>query len=447
MYKPVFTIEKLAYITKGKLIGDFDKNLQVSLSTDTRLINTGDVYLALCGKVFDGHDFVDRAFEKGAKLAIVDKNHNLATFNKLPLLVVDDTTIAYLQIAEFYKKQQNVKIIAVTGSAGKTTTKEILYCIFSSKFKTQKSLKNHNNEIGLCQTLLAIEPETKYCIVEMGMRALGEIDLLASFAKPDIALITNVGSAHIGILGSLENIAKAKCEIANYLSDRAVLVANENTLIEENLPKGNYQKIFYSFNDIEIIEKNKNSSKFKYNNFVFEFPQNSDYDILNALAAIKIALIEGFSNEEIQKGLLTFKNIEYRNEITKLSNGTIVVSDCYNANPDSVEASIKNVCEIYKNKKIIIVFGDMFELGDFEEFYHKKIGKFINGLNVNYFISIGKLAKISADEISKIPKKIFTKTQEAADFLVNIMDENTLIFLKASRGMKFEQILEIIREK
>ena len=145
--------------------------------------------------------------------------------------------------------------------------------------------------------------------------------------------------------------------------------------------------------------------------------------------------------------MLNFQNVEFRNDITKLNNGAVVISDCYNANPDSAELSLRHICEIYKNKKIIAVFGDMFELGAFEVEFHKKIGQIINSLNVNYFISVGKLAKIIANEVTKIDKKSFDTVDEVAEFLPTLSDKNTVIFLKASRGMKFERILEIIKGK
>ena len=167
MFKPVFTIEELAKITNGELLGNIDNTLSLSLSTDTRTITATDTYIAICGKVFDGHNFIKDAFDKGAKIAIIDKNHaDIAKNISMPVLIVENTTAAYLSLASFHKNRQKVKVIAVTGSAGKTTTKEILHSIFNSKYKTQKSIKNHNNEIGLCQTLLSIEPDTKYCIVK-----------------------------------------------------------------------------------------------------------------------------------------------------------------------------------------------------------------------------------------------------------------------------------------
>lgn len=447
MYKPVFDINDLIQITNAKLINNAPSGV-FSISTDTRTITENDVYLALCGNVFDGHDFVIGAFKKGIKLAIIDKHHEaLFIQENYPFLVVENTQEAYLKIAKAHKDRQNAKIIAVTGSSGKTTTKELFYAVFNSKYKTQKSLKNHNNEIGLCQTLLSIEPDTQYCIVEMGMRAMGEIDLLAKYANPDISIITNAGSAHIGILGSLENIAKAKCEVANYLSGKGLLVAHNNEMIKNNLKSGNYKKIFYDMNEATIIERKVNFSKFLYKNNEFILPDGADYNVLNSLSVINVALEEGFLPEEINKGLLGFKNIEFRNESYQLKSGATVISDCYNANPESACASLKNLAQIYSDKKVVIVFGDMFELGEFELQYHKQIGELINSLNVNYFVSVGKLAKITAAEVINTPKRIFENVVEAAEFLPTIMDENTVVFLKASRGMQFEKILEIIREK
>ena len=211
--------------------------------------------------------------------------------------------------------------------------------------------------------------------------------------------------------------------------------------------KSNFKKIFYDLNEVKILEKKENSSKIKYENFIFELTSSAKYDILNALASIKTAKLENYSDEEIQKGLLAFQNVEFRNEVIKSNSGAIIISDCYNANPDSAKLSLQHISETYKDKKIIVVFGDMFELGEFEEEYHRQIGKFINSLNVNYFVSVGKLAKMTFEEVKNIDKKFFDTINEAAEFLPEIMNEKSVLFLKASRGMKFEKIVEIIREK
>lgn len=453
MFKPSFTIQELIEITNGEIVGNIDQTTLLTISTDTRTITEKDCYLAICGATFDGHNFVEVAFNSNSKLAIIDENHkNLCKKIQGNFLIVKNTLEAYLNIAKFHKNRCKAKIIGVTGSSGKTTTKEFLFSVFNALAKTKKSIKNHNNEIGLCQTLLSIEPDTEFCIVEMGMRALGEIDLLAKYSTPDVAVITNAGTAHIGILGSRENIAKAKCEITNYLTTNGVLIAHNEDLIKETINQKynsnpEFETVFYDLSQVKVLEKTENSCKFEYDNFVFEIPDSADFNILNALASINAGKSQNYTYDEIQKGLLEFKNIEFRNEITMLKNGATVISDCYNANPESAKASIKHICEVYKNKKIIIVFGDMFELGEFEESYHREIGKLINELNVNYFVSVGKLAKITSEEVQNTEKESFDTLEAAAEFLTTIADQNSLIFLKASRGMKFEKILEIIKEK
>ena len=269
MFKPSFTIQELIEITNGEIVGNIDQTTILTISTDTRTITEKDCYLAICGATFDGHNFVEVAFNSNSKLAIIDENHkSLCEKIQGNFLIVKNTLEAYLNIAKFHKNRCKAKIIGVTGSSGKTTTKEFLFSVFNALAKTKKSIKNHNNEIGLCQTLLSIEPDTEFCIVEMGMRALGEIDLLAKYSTPDVAVITNAGTAHIGILGSRENIAKAKCEITNYLTTNGVLIAHNEDLIKETINQKynsnpEFKSVFYDLDEVKIIEKTENSCKFE----------------------------------------------------------------------------------------------------------------------------------------------------------------------------------------
>lgn len=449
MGSPYFALKDLIDCTNGKLYGSADKLTPFSLSTDTRSVCNNDIYLALKGDKFDGHDFVAKAFEQGGKGAVIfkdnmDKFQDLLAEGKF-FIAVDDTTEAYLKIASFYRRNKSAKIVAITGSSGKTTTKEMVYAVLNSKFNTQKSIKNHNNEIGLCQTLLSIETETQYCVVEMGMRAQGEIDLLSKYATPDIAVITNVGPAHIGILGSLENIAKAKCEIVNYLKKDGILFAFDDELIKNNVTT-EVKKDFYSIKEVNIISRTSDSSIFSYKGAMYRINEFAEFNILNALVAIKIGLYIGMTPEEIQEGLLSFKNVEFRNEVTVLDCGATVISDCYNANPFSVEASIKSVCEIYKDKNIIVVFGDMLELGEFEKDYHQKIGDVVNNSNVNYFTTVGELARIAIEKVKNKKTMSFETTEEVVLFLKTIIDKDSLVLLKASRGMRFEEILKGLKD-
>lgn len=214
-----FLVDDLKRATNAEVKGSLDADYEIS--TDTRTIKKGDLYLPLKGANFDGENFCDKAIEAGAAGCFCTKDDCTADFT----LKVPDTLTAYLQIANFARRKYNPKVIGITGSSGKTTTKEMVYSVISEKFKTHKTFSNHNNEIGFCQTVLSMPEDTEVLIVEMGMRGLGEIELITKYSEPDYAIITNAGSAHIGRLGSLDNIAKAKCEITKYLKN--TLIAND----------------------------------------------------------------------------------------------------------------------------------------------------------------------------------------------------------------------------
>ena len=265
-----FTVDDLKKASNAEIKGALDGDFEIS--TDTRTIKKGDLYLPLKGANFDGENFCDKAIEAGAAGCFCTKDACPAAFT----LKVPDTLKAYLQIANFARRKYNPKVIGITGSSGKTTTKEMVYSVISEKFKTHKTFSNHNNEIGFCQTVLSMPEDTEVLIVEMGMRGLGEIELISKYCEPDYAIITNVGSAHIGRLGSLDNIAKAKCEITKYLKN--ALIANDCERIKKFADfKGN--KVFCSINDVNVLEKRSGYSKFIYKNKEYELNVEGDYNI------------------------------------------------------------------------------------------------------------------------------------------------------------------------
>ena len=209
----MFNKEELIEITGAKVLKDNGLNLDFTVSTDTRTISDKDIYLPLKGETFDGEAFIDKAVENGAKAYFTSQNR---INDKADIVLkVKDTKEAYLKLAQYYRKKINPAVVGITGSAGKTTTKEMVYSVLSAKYKTHKTFSNHNNEIGFCQTVLSMPEDTQMLIVEMGMRGLGEIELITKYLNPDYAIVTNCGSAHVGRLGSLDNIAKAKCEISD----------------------------------------------------------------------------------------------------------------------------------------------------------------------------------------------------------------------------------------
>ena len=436
-------IRDLITATNAKVLRIFDEGKEVRISTDTRTIQSGDFYLPLKGASFDGEKFINQAIEKGAIGAFCTTPQ--AIENQVTLLQVDDTLKAYLELANFRREKLNFTVVAITGSSGKTTTKELVASVLSEKFKTFKTPLNHNNEIGFCQTIFEAPDDTQVLVLEMGMRGLGEIELLSKYSEPDITIISNVGTAHIGRLGSRENIAKAKCEIVKYQRGN-VFIAHDDELIK-NTVQFDGEKIYYSLRDVKILEKKEHYSKFEYQNNIYELNVGGDYNIENALSAINAGFKLGMNIEEIQKGLKKYAPIEKRWEAVN-ANGYEIINDSYNANPESMRAFIDTIFELYKNS--VIILGDMGELGDDEIRYHKELGIYINShKNLTddiMVLSIGKLSKYITDEVKKCYSKHFGTVEDAVEFIRNNVMKQRKIFLKASRSMKFERIIEELKK-
>ena len=424
--------------TNAEVIKSENSNNLFEFSTDTRTIKAGDIYIPLKGESFDGSNFIEKAIDSGAKGYFTSdktKIYNKAAF----ILYVEDTKEAYLQLANFYKNKIKPYTIAITGSSGKTTVKEMMYSVFKNAGNTVKSVLNHNNEIGLCQTLSSLENDTKYLIVEMGMRGLGEIELLSKYAQPDIAVIVNVGSAHIGRLGSLLNIAKAKFEITKYLNPKGILISHRNELIEQINDK-THQTVYFSLEDknLEIKEMTSKSCRFEYKNQEYKLNVGGEHNIQNALSVIEAGLFAGLTSDIIAKGLEEFAPIEKRWDIKEVK-GFKIINDSYNSNPESVKAALKTFL-LYTEAPKSVVLGDMGELGLNEEEYHSETGKFLEQFECDYVLTIGELAK----HIKPINKKTFhfDNKKDLVDFIKKNLPKGSNILLKASRFMKFEEIIE-----
>lgn len=422
-----------AGIIKG--IKDLPLENDLRISTDTRTIHKGDFYLPLKGTSFDGEKFISQALEKGAIGAFYTQE--CPSGNGI-FIQVKDTLITYLQLANYRRKKMNYKVVAVTGSSGKTTTKEIIASTLEAKYKTFKTPLNHNNEIGFCQTIIETPKDTEVLVLEMGMRGLGEIELLSKYAEPDITVISNVGTAHIGRLGSRENIAKAKCEIVKHQRGN-LFIAHDDELIRKTVDF-NGEKIYYSINDVKILEKNANYSRFEYRGRNYELNVGGDYNIENALSAINIGEKLGLSVEEITKGLKSYHPIEKRWEALH-AGGYEIVNDSYNANPESMRVFVDTIFELYEN--YVLILGDMGELGDGEIRYHEELGNYIYQKNQSAkIITIGTLSKNISNNCSG---KHFDTIENAIDYIKKEIPNDTKIFLKASRSMKFERIIELLK--
>jgi len=447
-----FSIDEILRITNGKLLNNRNLTGEFLVSTDTRTIQSEHIYLPLKGESFDGHDFINSALDKGVKGYFIDKNHkkSFLEYNQSNFSVlVDDTLEAYLKLANFYRKKINPVVVAITGSSGKTTTKELVYSVLSEKYKVHKSYLNHNNEIGLCQTILSMPEDTDFLIAEMGMRGLGEIELLSKYAEPDIAIITNIGTAHLGRLGSIENIAKAKLEITAYLHKEGAFISFDDKKIKDTLDwKG--KSIFYGFEspDFKIVETSDGGSEFLYKNNAYSLNTPGTYNILNALAAIETGKLAGMKPAKINEGLLRYSPIDKRGESFEIGSNIKIINDSYNANPDSVKAAVSSMLESYKNREIVLVLGDMAELGVYEEFYHSQIGRFLSDKQFYSLVTVGEKARLIADLMSKskVIVKSFTHNEETAKYLIENVNPNSAVLLKASRCMKFEEIAELLKK-
>ncbi len=441
----MFNRDELVNITGAIVLKDeLSPNKSFAISTDTRTITNEDIYLPLKGETFDGENFIDKAIENGsvAYLTTSDKIYNNAKL----VLKVKNTLTAYLQIAKYYKEKIAPVAIGITGSSGKTTTKELVYAVLNEKFKTHKTFSNHNNEIGFCQTVLSMPENTEALIVEMGMRGLGEIDLISQYLNSDFGIITNAGSAHIGRLGSLDNIAIAKCEITNGMNKNGTFIALNQDIIKKHV-KFSGNKIYYSIKDVEIIKKSISYSKFKYKDEIYELNVDGDYNIENALSAIELGLILKMSPSEIKKGLSNYRPIEKRWEEETIKNLKFI-NDSYNANPESMKASVKAFIENYPNP--VVILGNMGELGDSEKLLHRQVGEYLSTLNKNVkYITVGELAKEIGSTLRNngFDVKYFDNNEQVSCYIIENLNNSYTIFLKASRSMKFEQILENIKKR
>ena len=431
--------------------GDFDGNKDIlitGVSTDTRKINPGDLFFAIEGESFDGHNFADKAIEKGAVCIVAHKKIKV----DFPVVYVDDTLKAYGRLAGYYKSLFNVKTVAVTGSVGKTSTKEFVAHLAGLTGKTLKNEANFNNEIGLPYTLFNLDDTYKNCIVEMGMRGKGQIDYLCDIAKPDIAVISNISVCHIELLGSKDNIAHAKCEILDNLPAEGYGIVNGDS---EYLPlmKERCRCSLITFgekktNDICIKSIEANKDGFVYSlktpwgdiDHIF-IPGIVYHNVTNSMPAVAAAKILGAENEDIREKIAEFKNIEKRFNIIDCGDYT-VIDDSYNASPLAVEGALKTL-NLFKNKRKVACLGEMYELGDLEISSHIHIGEAAKEYETDELVAIGPLAKnIIMGFDNKEHSYYFENSEEAGEFMKTFAKENDVILVKGSHGVHMEKITE-----
>lgn len=401
-----------------------------NVQMDSKKVKKGSLFIA----INSGYNYIDEALEKGAELVICDKNPVMG--NEKIIQVLD--SVQFLQeIAKLYRERLNVKIVAITGSEGKTTTKDLIYGVLSTKYKTQKTLGNYNNQIGLPFTLLQLKEEDEIAVLEMGMSSLGEIELLSKIAKPNYAVITNIGDSHLEFLKNRDNVFKAKTEVLKYVDKNSVIVYGDDFYLKnlEVLKVG-----FESKNDyiISSCVETYEGTHFLLNKEDYFVPLNGLHNVINSSFAITLGKIFKMSHNEIQNSLKNVKITSMRFE--KIEKDKILfINDAYNASPVSMEMALKAFSTLPLDRKKVVVLGDVLELGEKEIEYHINILQETLEHSFDKIFIYGERMK-KASEIINNPKIIhFTKKENIRDELNKM--ENIAVLLKGSRGMKLEEII------
>ena len=451
------SVKDLLQATNGNLISGNELDEINNIAIDSRKAKLGDVFIAIIGENLDGHKFMQSALDNGCKTFIKNRSNSIKfESSDINLIEVDDTTIALGDIAKYYKEKFVIPYIGVTGSVGKTTTKDMIYAAISNNFDTLKNEGNFNNHIGVPLTLFNLNKKHECAIIEMGMSNFNEIEYLANIVNPKIGVISNIGLSHIENLGSQDGILKAKLEITTNFDENNILILNGDDEYLSKVCKEdcNYNLKTFGFNsnnDVYCTEyiMSEDSINFKCiingkEEAIF-IPTVGKHNIYNAMAAILVGLTLGMELEDIKLGLRGFTASKMRLDIFK-KNDLTIINDAYNASPDSMKAAL-DILGRYEKRRVAIL-GDMFEMGEHSEYGHRLVGESsIN--NVDILITIGDMSKFIGDEAKKLGLDNnnihhFENKELAIESLNNLINKDDVVLVKASRGMKLEQIVEYL---
>ncbi len=426
------------------------ENLITRVSIDSRDIDENTLFFAIKGERFDGHDFISDVAEKGVGAIVSHKKVECS----VPVILVEDTKQAFLDLASYYRStMKKLLVVGLTGSVGKTTTKEMTACVLSQKNKTLKTEGNLNNEIGMPRTLFRLDETYGSAVIEMGMDNAGQISALSRSCKPDCAIITNVGVSHIENLGSRDGILKAKLEILDGLPKGSPLFLNGDNDKLSAVKADDYKVIFFGIENkncdilAEDIKEIGLSTEFTAVKGELRqkitIPTVGIHNVYDALAAFAVGLEYGISPEKIAVGLESYEPSGMRQRI-KEANGITVIEDCYNASPDSQKAGLNSLVKIAKGRKIAVL-GDMLELGTYSETAHRNVGEYAAECKLDILYTYGKESMLLADSAKKAGLKnvfSFTDKSELTKALEKELKCGDTVLFKASRGMKLEEIFQ-----
>ena len=469
---PNLTLENIANACEGTYVGDPSKKQKIITGavTDSRKVEEGFLFIPIKGERVDGHDFIPSVFEKGA-LAVLSE---LELENPAgPYILVESSTEAMKKIAAFYREGLDIKVVGITGSVGKTSTKEMIASVLSQKYEVLKTAGNFNNEIGLPLTIFQIKKKHQVAVLEMGISDFGEMHRLAAMAQPDVCVITNIGLCHLENLLTRDGILKAKTESFEHLTPEgtAVLNGDDDKLCEKKMVNGK-PVVFYGIGKEAKLAKTEQGEKYLAEkevyatdvepvgldgtkavihigaeSFAVTIPIAGEHNVYNALAAVCVAGKLGLSVDEMKRGIESVKTIGGRSNLIH-KNGITIIDDCYNANPVSMKASLE-VLQDGANRRVAIL-GDMGELGENEKALHAEVGAFAAGLNIDAIYCAGPLSEAISDESKKTatPKDIrhFATRAELMEALPTLLHDGDTILVKASHFMQFTQIVDELKK-
>jgi UDP-N-acetylmuramoyl-tripeptide--D-alanyl-D-alanine ligase len=459
------TLDEIVSAVQGEIVlkGEFTGFNVVS--TDTRMIEKDSIFIALKGEKFDANEYIEEASEKGAAICIVDRiKYNPEEIQKHTTVIkVQDTAKALLDLAEFYRSKLNLKVVAITGSTGKTSTKDLVAAALSAKYKVFKTEGNFNNQIGLPLMIFKLDNSYDIAVLEMGMNNLNEIHSMAKSARPDIALITNVGTAHIGMLGSRENILKAKLEITDFFNDKNLLIINGDNDLLSTVKTDKFRIVKTGIdNDVEFKAEDIQLGEAYVDFTLRERAQNSadkfhadvpgKHTISNALLAIACGKLLDMENREISEGLKNLQTTAMRLDIIK-GNKFNIINDCYNANPESMKAAIEVLKNVNSNRRVTVL-GTMGEQGQVAFQSHRTVGQCAAENEIDLLLTLGEFSnayeegfKAGLTNEFKGEFKAFDDYDKAVEYLLNeYLKPGDTVLVKASRAEKFEKIVDKLKK-
>jgi UDP-N-acetylmuramoyl-tripeptide--D-alanyl-D-alanine ligase len=459
---PVFTAEELRLATRGRFAGP-PPGPVAGVSTDTRTIAPGSLFVALRGERFDGHDFLAEAARGGATCAVVARGRVPAPPPGLTLLEVEATLAALGALARWHRLRFDVPVVGVTGSNGKTTTREMIAAILATRGPVLKTEGNLNNEVGVPLTLFRLRPEHHAAVIEMGMSARGEIARLAAIAEPRVGVVTNAFPAHLASLGSVDGVADAKAELYKGLPADGVAVANADDprMLHRARKSGRRMLTFSGGADpkadvvvLRVLAQDPGGMRFLLGVGTKELevglPLVGEHNAVNAAAAAAAAIALGCSDREILRGLATVRPVGRRLRIERLPSGVLLVDDCYNANPASMRAALRTLRQLAGDGRALAVLGDMLELGPTEADLHRDLGRDAAAAGLAALAAFGPRARLARDAAVEagMPAADALATEDLAALAAFVRERlrpGDVLLVKASRGMMLERLVEALR--